>query len=149
MVDVATRAILPMFAETPDKPFVLLYWSRDPDGTQHNHGDSLGMLAPGVNGPTSKRGVQNADRNLQQILAWLDANPAIKANTDVFVTSDHGVATISKHEIDRTGRATESEAARHDYVDGTGKIDTVKGMLPVGFLAIDLATSLQDEPLRS
>ena len=143
MVDVATRAILPMFAETPDKPFVLLYWSRDPDGTQHNHGDSLGTLAPGVNGPTSKRGVQNADRNLQQILAWLDANPAIKTNTDVFVTSDHGVATISKHEIDRTGRATESEAARHDYVDATGKIDTVKGMLPVGFLAIDLATSLK------
>jgi len=143
MVDVATRALLPMFAETPDKPFVLLYWSRDPDGTQHNHGDSLGVLAPGVNGPTSKRGVQNADRNLQQILAWLDANPAIKADTDVFVTSDHGVATISKHEIDRTGRATESEAAKHDYVDATGKIDTVRGMLPVGFLAIDLATSLK------
>jgi arylsulfatase A-like enzyme len=143
MADVATKAILPMFAEAADKPFVLLYWSRDPDGSQHNQGDSLGVLAPGVNGPTSKRGVQNADRNLQQILAWLDANPAVKANTNVFVTSDHGVATISRHEIDRTGRATESEAAKHDYVDSAGKIDTVKGMLPVGFLAIDLATSLK------
>ena len=143
MADVATRAILPMFAETPDKPFLLLYWSRDPDGSQHNHGDSLGVLAPGVNGPTSKRGVQNADHNLQQILAWLDANPAIKANTDVFVTSDHGVATISRKEIDRTGRTTTSEAAKHDYVDAAGKIDTVRGVLPVGFLAIDLATSLK------
>ncbi len=143
MADVVTRAILPMFADTPDKPFVLLFWSRDPDGSQHNQGDSLNALAPGVNGPTSTRGVQNADRNLQQILAWLDANPAIKANTDLLVTSDHGVATISKREIDRTGRSTESEAAKHDYVDSTGKIDTVKGMLPVGFLAIDLATSLK------
>ena len=143
MADVATRAILPMLAETPDKPFLLLYWSRDPDGTQHNHGDSLGVLAPGVNGPTSKRGVQNADRNLQQILAWLDAHPAVMANTNVFVTSDHGVATISRKEIDRTGRATDSEAAKHDYVDNTGKIDTVKGVLPFGFLAIDLATSLK------
>lgn len=142
MVDVATKAILPMFAETPDKPFVLLYWSRDPDGSQHNHGDSLGVLAPGVNGPTSTRGVQNADRNLHQILAWLDANPAIKANTDLFVTSDHGVATISRREIDRTGRPTGSEAAKHDYVDSAGRIDTVRGTLPVGFLAIDLATSL-------
>jgi arylsulfatase A-like enzyme len=143
MVDVVTRAILPMFAESPDKPFVLLYWSRDPDGSQHNQGDSLGALAPGVNGPTSKRAAQNADRNLQQILTWLDANPAIKANTDLFVTSDHGVATISRKEIDKTGRMTDSEAAKHDYVDSTGKIDTVKGVLPFGFLAIDLATSLR------
>jgi len=33
-----------------NKPFVLVFWSRDPDGTQHNHGDSS-HLTPGINGP--------------------------------------------------------------------------------------------------
>ena len=141
--DAVTRVILPSFAATPDKPFVLVFWSRDPDGSQHNEGDSLNTLAPGVNGPTSRRAVQNADRNLQQILTWLDAHPAVKANTDLFVTSDHGVATISRREIERTGRMTTSESAQHDYVDAAGKIDTVKGTLPYGFLAIDLATSMK------
>jgi arylsulfatase A-like enzyme len=140
--DVTTRAILPAFAAAPDSPFLLIYWSRDPDGTQHYEGDSLNMLAPGINGPTATRGVQNADRNLAQILAWLDAHPASKDNTDVFVTADHGFATISRREIDRSGRTTASEAARHDYVDASGKVDTVKGTLPLGFLAIDLASSL-------
>jgi arylsulfatase A-like enzyme len=141
--DVVTRAILPSFAATPDKPFALVFWSRDPDGSQHYEGDSLNTLAPGVNGPTSRRAVQNADRNLQQILAWLDAHPVVKANTDVFVTSDHGVSTISRREIDRTGRPTTSESAQHDYMDAAGKIDTLKGTLPYGFLAIDLASSMK------
>jgi hypothetical protein len=50
--DVTTRAVLPLFKER-DKPFVLVFWSRDPDGTQHNQGDSLNSLVPGINGPTS------------------------------------------------------------------------------------------------
>jgi len=29
---------------------VLVFWSRDPDGTQHNQGDSLNQLVPGING---------------------------------------------------------------------------------------------------
>jgi hypothetical protein len=36
------------------KLFVVVFWSRDPDGTQHNQGDSLSQLSPGINGPTSK-----------------------------------------------------------------------------------------------
>jgi arylsulfatase A-like enzyme len=141
--DVATRAILPLFTTDGDRPFALVFWSRDPDGTQHNQGDSLGTLVPGINGATSRQGVQNADRALAQLLAWLDAHPDVKAATDVFVTSDHGFATISRREIDRTGHATASEAANHDYVDATGAIDTPKGMLPLGFLAIDLSRDLQ------
>jgi hypothetical protein len=43
--DVTTKAILPMF-KAAGKPFVLVFWSRDPDGTQHNQGDSLGQLVP-------------------------------------------------------------------------------------------------------
>jgi len=134
--DVTTRAILPLFSEDPSEPFAIVFWSRDPDGSQHNQGDSHLALAPGINGVTSKAGLRNADRNLQQILSWLDAHPAIKASTDVFVTSDHGFATISRREIEVTGRATSSEAARHDYVDNPA------GTLPPGFLAIDLARSL-------
>jgi hypothetical protein len=33
--DVATKVVLPMFKER-NKPFVLVFWSRDPDGSQHN-----------------------------------------------------------------------------------------------------------------
>ena len=55
--DVATRVLLPGFA-VDNKPFVLLFWSRDPDGTQHNQGDSLQQLTPGINGDTSKRALQ-------------------------------------------------------------------------------------------
>ncbi len=47
-----TKAVLPLFKER-GKPFALVFWSRDPDGTQHNQGDSLGRLIPGINGPTS------------------------------------------------------------------------------------------------
>ena len=43
--DVATKALLPMFKER-GKPFVIVFWSRDPDGTQHSQGDSL--AAPGA-----------------------------------------------------------------------------------------------------
>ncbi len=136
--DLATKVVLPGFASDPATPFVLVYWSRDPDGTQHNQGDSLGALSPGINGETSLRAVRNADRNLQQILAWLDAHPDVKANTDVFVTSDHGFATVSLRELDRTGTATASAAAHHVYADGGEP-----GALPAGFLAVDLASSMQ------
>ena len=37
--DVAAKVVLPMF-KARNKPFVLVFWSRDPDGTQHNQGDS-------------------------------------------------------------------------------------------------------------
>ena len=36
--DVATKVVLPLFKERP-KPFALVFWSRDPDGTQHNQGE--------------------------------------------------------------------------------------------------------------
>ena len=34
------KVVLPMF-KARNKPFVLVFWSRDPDGSQHNTGDSL------------------------------------------------------------------------------------------------------------
>jgi hypothetical protein len=140
--DVATRVILPAFAKDSAKPFVFLFWSRDPDGTQHNEGDSLGTLYPGINGESSRMGVHNADNNLRQLLDWLDANPSIKAQTDVFVTSDHGFATISRREISRTGRLAASAAAQHYYLDANGNAEAPIGTLPNGFLAIDLALGM-------
>jgi len=140
--DVATRVVLPLFEADSGKPFVLLFWSRDPDGTQHNQGDSLGMLFPGINGPTSHLALRNADRNLKQLLGWLDEHPAIKANTDVLVTSDHGFATIGRRELDRTGKTSTAESAQHAYLDANGNVDAKRGTLPTGFLAIDLAADL-------
>ncbi|GAC1362013.1 MAG: alkaline phosphatase family protein [Acidobacteriaceae bacterium] len=140
-VDALTKAILPEF-EKNGKPFAAVYWSRDPDGTQHNQGDSLNKLSPGINGPTSKAAIRNADANLQQILAYLFAHPKLAENTDVFLTADHGFATISKHEIDASGTPTKAYAASLTYKDATGRVEVNPGFLPVGFVAIDLAHAL-------
>ena len=67
---VTTSVVLPLFKER-DKPFVLVFWSRDPDGTQHNQGDSLNALVPGINGPTSLAAIRNADDDLARIRAAL------------------------------------------------------------------------------
>ena len=67
---VAARAVLPLF-KARKAPFVLVFWSRDPDGTQHNQGDSLGRLVPGINGPTSLAAIRNAEANLAALLAAL------------------------------------------------------------------------------
>ncbi|HVW69779.1 MAG TPA: alkaline phosphatase family protein [Steroidobacteraceae bacterium] len=140
--DAATKAVLPMFARN-GRPFVLLLWSRDPDGTQHNEGDSLNRLQPGINGVTSHAAIANADANLRQLLDYLDANPALRDTTDVFVTSDHGFATISRYEIDVTGHGSQSYSTTFTYTDSNGKPDVVSGWLPAGFLAIDLAHALK------
>lgn len=137
-VDAATKVVLPAFVRS-DRPFVLVFWSRDPDGSQHNHGDSLNKLEPGINGPTSKAGVANADANLKQLLDYVDGEPTLRATTDVFATSDHGFATISKHEIDAAGHGARSYSAQFDYLTPDGKSEVNPGWLPPGFLAIDLA----------
>ncbi|MDE2471929.1 MAG: alkaline phosphatase family protein, partial [Bradyrhizobium sp.] len=71
LADVATKVVLPMF-KARNKPFVLVFWSRDPDGSQHNNGDSLNAVTPGINGPTSMAGIKNADNNLAQLRKALD-----------------------------------------------------------------------------
>jgi len=136
--DTVTKAILPTFVNT-GQPFAILFWSRDADGTQHNQGDSLNSLTPGINGPTSKAAVANADKNLKQILDYITANPQVAKNTDIFITADHGFATISRHEVDANGTATQSYAALFTYKDGTGRVEVNPGFLPPGFLAIDIA----------
>jgi hypothetical protein len=139
--DATTRVVLPMFQKS-GKPFVLLYWSRDPDGTQHFQGDSLDKLIPGINGPTSIAALRNADNNLRQIVDYLQSDPDLAANTDIFLTADHGFATISKHDLDMSGHVTASYAAKWTYKDAQGRQEVNTGYLPVGFLSIDIAHAL-------
>jgi arylsulfatase A-like enzyme len=140
--DAFTKVVLPLFVKD-GKPFIAVFWSRDPDGTQHNQGDSLNRLSPGINGPTSKAAVHNADDNLRQILNFIESIPGLWDDTDVFITSDHGFSTISRHEIDPSGKAfTSSFAATQTYKDATGRQEVNSGFLPPGFLAIDIAHHL-------
>jgi arylsulfatase A-like enzyme len=139
--DSASKVVLPMFVKS-EKPFALLYWSRDPDGTQHFQGDSLNTFVPGINGPTSKAALKNADNNLKQIVDYINSDPQVAANTDIFITADHGFATISKHEIDAAGHATASYSAQFIYKDAQGRQEVNTGFLPVGFVSIDLAHEL-------
>src|SRR6476469_264342 len=129
--DVATKVVLPMF-KARNKPFVLVFWSRDPDGSQHNTGDSLNTVTPGINGPTSLAGIKNADNNLAQLRKALD-DLGLAASTNIIVSSDHGFSTISKE-------SKTSPAAKALYEN------TPKDFLPMGFVAIDLAKAL-DLPL--
>lgn len=124
---VATKVLLPRF-KAAGKPFVLVFWSRDPDGTQHYQGDSPGSLSPGINGPTSKAAIRNADQDLARIQGALRALDVDKT-TDIIVTADHGFSTISRES--RT-----SPAARGRYPN------TAPGQLPPTFLGLDLATAL-------
>jgi arylsulfatase A-like enzyme len=137
--DVLTQAILPGFLKS-GKSFVVVFWSRDPDGTQHNHGDSLNKLRPGINGPTSIASIKNADANLKQIVTFVNSTPGLAADTDLFVTSDHGFSSISKYELDADGKhVVNSYAASQTYKDASGRREVPAGFLPPGFVAIDLA----------
>jgi hypothetical protein len=126
--DVASKIVLPMF-KARAKPFVLVFWSRDPDGSQHNQGDSLNTLTPGINGPTSLASIKNADNNLAQLRKALD-DLGLSATTDVVISADHGFSTISK-------QSKTSPSAKAEYAD------TPTGFLPMGFVAIDLAKALE------
>ena len=139
--DSMTKVILPNFKRA-GKPFAVLFWSRDPDGTQHNQGDSLNSLTPGINGPTSLASITNADNDLKQIYTYIQNDPTLAGNTDIFVTADHGFATISKHEVDAKGTFTASYSTKFTYKDATGRQEVNTGFLPAGFLAIDLANAL-------
>src|SRR4051794_13933910 len=128
MADVATKVVLPMF-KARSKPFVLVFWSRDPDGSQHNTGDSLNTITPGINGPTSMAGIKNADNNLAALRKALD-DLGLAASTNIMVQADHGFSTISKE-------SKTSPSAKVSYED------TPKDFLPMGFVSIDLAKALK------
>jgi arylsulfatase A-like enzyme len=125
--DVAAKVVLPML-KARNKPFVLVYWSRDPDGTQHNQGDSLLKLVPGINGETSHAAIRNADGNLKRLRDTL-TELGLADTTNVIIAADHGFSTVSKE-------SATSPAAKADYAG------VPKGLLPQGFVAIDLSKAL-------
>jgi hypothetical protein len=124
---VTTRVVLPMFKDR-NKPFVLVFWSRDPDGSQHNQGDSLNTLVPGINGPTSLAAIRNADDDLARIRFALN-ELGLLDSTDIIVTADHGFSTISKES--QTSSTVKTKFA-----------DALPAHLPLGFVALDLAHAL-------
>ena len=123
---VITKLLLPKFQQD-GKPFLLVYWSRDPDGSQHNQGDSPDSLVPGINGPTSLAAIKNADDQVGKLRQTL-AELGLDKTTDIIVSADHGFSTIS--------RLAKSRAAEDRYDD------VPVGFLPPGFLALDLASAL-------
>ena len=125
--EVTTKVVLPMF-KARNKPFILVFWSRDPDGSQHNQGDSHLQLTPGINGPTSLAAIKNADTDLARIRQAL-ADLGLDATTDIVVSADHGFSTISK-------QSETSPAAKATYQD------VPAGLLPQGFVALDIAKAL-------
>ena len=122
-----TRIVLPHFAKTK-RPFALVFWSRDPDTTQHDARDSIGEYSPGINGPSGRAAVHNADTMLGELLAALKTQ-GLDGNTDVFVTADHGFYTIT--------RASEtSPSAKAGAAPGEAR------QLDPAFLAKDLGDAL-------
>ncbi len=126
LLSLTTQVLIPSL-HNADKPFVLLFWSRDPDATQHGAADSIGRITPGINGINAHAAIYNADSNLKGILDALKLW-GMADNTDVFVTADHGFSTI-----------------------GRG-VPTADGQLPIssfasGFVAVDVSRWLGNEKL--
>ena len=124
LVTAATRAVLP-YLKAQDKPFVMLFWSRDPDASQHASPDKIGSLVPGVNGQTPHDAITNADNDLKELFAALN-RLGIADTTDVFVTADHGFSTIAKGLPNENG-----EMGPPSY--------------PAGFIALDVAQALEQK----
>lgn len=129
---VVTRVLLPRFHDD-DKPFVVVFWSLDPDGSQHEERDSPNTLTPGINGTTSLAGIRNADTDLGRIRKAVH-DLGLDGDTDIVVTADHGFSTASR-------QSATSGAAKLTYPD------VPHGFTPPGFFAIDLAQALS-LPLR-
>jgi Type I phosphodiesterase / nucleotide pyrophosphatase len=135
------------------RPFVLVFWSRDPDGTQHNQGDSPNSLDPGINGSTSKSAVTNADRLFSEIQNSLK-DSGLTDYTDIFVVADHGFSTIAKNPRDiplNEGQRFYSPKAsgyyKYDNKEKKVMQDVKEGYFPPGFLAIELERFLERKKL--
>jgi arylsulfatase A-like enzyme len=143
MLTIATKVVLPKL-KASGKPFVLVFWSRDPDASQHGTKDSAGKLPPsekgtaqreyGINGPSAVAGVRDADDTFAGLMKALRAQ-GLERTTNVFVTADHGFSTIIKSVNRNASKAAEFATDSGDPID-----------LPSGFVAIDIANAL-DLPL--
>ncbi|MBA2586988.1 MAG: alkaline phosphatase family protein [Alphaproteobacteria bacterium] len=126
LMKATTRIVLPHFKEA-GKPFAMLFWSRDPDVSQHGTRDSLGEYEPGINGPSGKAGARDADTMLGELMAALKEQ-GLDQTTDVFVTADHGFVTISH-------TSATSPSIKFSDMPSTET--------SFGFVGVDLAAALQ------
>jgi len=126
LMKATTRIVLPHFAES-GKPFAMLFWSRDPDMSQHNTKDSVGEYVPGINGPSGLAGTRDADTTLGELRRALKEQ-GLADTTDIFVTADHGFLTVSHSSASSPSARTDPNAPLTD--------------LSYGFLATDLASAL-------
>jgi hypothetical protein len=125
--DAFTKAVLPLL-KAKGRPFYAVFWSRDPDGTQHQQVDSKGQLVPGINGRFSMAAISNADHDLEEIRAALKEQ-GLEDTTDIIVAADHGFSTIAKE-------SETSISSKMIYPD------VPSASLPAGFLAADLSRQL-------
>jgi len=126
LLSATTQVLIPDLKES-GKPFAMLFWSRDPDITQHGAIDSDGHLIPGINSTSGRTAIANADNDLKGILEALK-QWGMAANTDVFVIADHGFSTIAKGIPTPDGRMERTT-------------------LPGGFMALDVAKWLGGQNL--
>jgi len=124
LLSVTTQVIIPRL-QYANKPFVLLFWSRDPDTTQHGAHDSEGKLVPGINSTSGREAIYNADSNLKSILGALK-QWGLDRNTDIFVIADHGFSTIA-----------------HGIPDAQGALK--RSTLGTGFVVLDIAKWLGNQ----
>ncbi|HEX3674815.1 MAG TPA: alkaline phosphatase family protein [Rhizomicrobium sp.] len=87
LVAVATKVVLPRLLAS-GKPVLMVFWSRDPDASQHAEKDGS------INGPGGRAGIKDADDTLAALLAGLKDHGVKTPN--VFVTADHGFSTIDE-----------------------------------------------------
>ena len=126
LISATTQSIIPSL-KLADKPFAMLFWSRDPDVTQHNSHESEGKIVPGINSFDGRAAIYNADNDLKGILEALQEQ-GLAGNTDVFVIADHGFSTIAKG---------------IPAADGSMERTT----LTTGFVARDIAKWLGNQPI--
>jgi len=126
LMKATTRIVLPHFAQS-GKPFAMLFWSRDPDVSQHGTRDSLGEYEPGINGPSGLAGTRDADTMLGELRQALKEQ-GLEDTTDIFVTADHGFLTVSHASATSPSARMDPNAPLTD--------------LSSGFLAVDLASAL-------
>ena len=107
------------------KPFVLFYWSHEPDLSQHLARDSLGKVQPGINGPGGKEGAHIADATLGTLLDSLKAL-GLDRTTDVVVIADHGFSTVSH---DDNGRELAYNMVANDLARALGLPMVQPGLL--------------------
>ena len=130
--DVATKVVLPMF-KARSKPFVLVFWSRDPDGSQHN----------------TRRQPQHRDARHQR--ADLDGrHQERRRQSGAIAQGARRSRPCRHHQHHHHRRPRLLDDFEGEQVQPVGEseptTDTPKDFLPMGFLAIDLAKAL-DLPL--